>query len=79
LLYATSTTGSPNSSGWVFDLAYLPFSKGGPELWPWFNGRIGITYTHYDKFDGSTNNVDMIPGLKASGNDTVFLYTWFAF
>jgi hypothetical protein len=79
LLYANSTTGSPNSSGWTFDLAYLPFSKGGPDLWPWFNGRIGITYTHYDKFDGSTNNVDMIPGLKASGNDTVFLYTWFAF
>jgi hypothetical protein len=79
LLYATSTTGSPNSNGWTFDLAYLPFSKGGPDLWPWFNGRIGITYTHYDKFDGSTNNVDMIPGLKASGNDTLFLYTWFAF
>jgi hypothetical protein len=79
LLYSTSTTGSPNSAGWVFDLAYLPFSKGGPDLWPWFNGRIGVTYTHYDKFDGSTNNVDMIPGLKASGNDTLFLYTWFAF
>jgi len=79
LLYSTSATGSPNSAGWVFDLAYLPFSKGGPDLWPWFNGRIGVSYTHYDKFDGSTNNVDMIPGLKASGNDTVFLYTWFAF
>jgi hypothetical protein len=79
LLYANSTTGSPNSSGWVFDLAYLPFSKGGPDLWPWFNGRIGVTYTHYDKFDGSTHNVDNVPGLKASGNDTVFLYTWFAF
>ncbi len=79
LLYTNSATGSPNSSGWVFDLAYLPFSYGGPDLWPWFNGRIGITYTHYDKFDGATNNVDLVPGLKASGNDTFFLYTWLAF
>ena len=75
----TFTTGSPNSSGLTFDLAYLPFSYGGPPIWPWLNARIGIEYTHYIKFDGSTNNVDEIPGLKASGNDTVFLYTWFAF
>jgi|SRR5271165_7155581 len=76
---ASSSTGSPNSNGWIFDVAYLPFSNGGPELWPWFNGRVGILYTHYDKFDGSTTFVDQTPGLKASGNDTFFFYTWFAF
>jgi hypothetical protein len=79
VLYANSPTGSPNSNGWIADLAYLPFSHGGPDLWPWLNARIGISYTHYDKFDGSTNNVDGVPGLKASGNDTTFIYTWFAF
>ncbi len=79
LLYASSTTGSPNSSGWIADVSYMPFSNGGPSIWPWFNGKIGVSYTHYDKFDGSTNNVDIVAGLKASGNDTVFLYTWFAF
>ncbi|MGA7325765.1 MAG: cytochrome C [Rhodomicrobium sp.] len=73
------TTGSPNSSGWIFDVAYLPFSYGGPPLWPWLNARIGVSYTHYDKFNGSTNNVDQTPGLSASGNDTVFVYIWFAF
>jgi hypothetical protein len=78
-LYPNSATFSPNSSGWVFDLGYMPYSHGGPDLWPWLNGRIGISYTHYDKFDGSTNFVDGTPGLKASGNDTFFLYTWFAF
>ena len=31
--------------------------KGGPDLWPWFNARIGVLYTHYDKFDGTWNNV----------------------
>ena len=56
-LYGT-TNGSPNSAGWNLDLAYLPFSNGGPELWPWFNARIGIQYTHYDKFDGGWANID---------------------
>ncbi len=73
------TTGSPNSAGWTVDLAYLPFMHGGPDLWPWFNARLGVLYTHYDRFDGSTNNVDEVPGLKASGNDTVFLYSWLMF
>lgn len=77
-LYGTEN-GSPDSSYWKFDLAYLPFMKGGPELWPWFNARFGIMYTHYDKFNGVTRNVDGIPGLKASGNDAVFVYTWFMF
>ncbi len=76
-LYGT-TNGSPNSAGWNLDLAYLPFSNGGPELWPWFNARIGIQYTHYDKFDGGWANIDNTT-LKAGGNDTVFLYTWLMF
>ncbi len=73
-----SANGSPNTGAWNFDLAYLPYMNGGPELWPWFNARIGIQYTHYDKFDGSWTNVDQ-SGLKAGGNDTVFLYTWLMF
>jgi hypothetical protein len=89
LLYtgAGFTTGSPNSSGWIFDLAYLPFSYGGPRIWPWLNARIGITYTHYNRFDGSLNNVDNPPtippsppnGRTAQDNDTTFVYTWFVF
>ena len=53
--------------------------NGGPDIWPWFNARIGIQYTHYDKFDGTWSNVDGNTGLKAGGNDTVFLYTWLMF
>jgi hypothetical protein len=69
--FAFSPNGSPNSKGLIADIAYLPFSKGGPDLWPWFNGRIGVNYTHYDEFDGVKPH--------ASQNDTLFLYTWFAF
>jgi len=81
LLYtgAGFTTGSPNSSGETVDLAFLPFSYGGPRIWPWLNARIGILYTHYNQFDGSVINVDMTPGLKASDNDSIFAYSWVAF
>ena len=83
LLNSGFTTGSPNSSGWTFDLAYLPFSYGGPRIWPWLNARIGILYTHYDRFDGSVNNVDnptfTPPFRSAADNDTTFVYTWVAF
>ncbi len=81
-LYGNLLNNSPNSSGWNFDVAYLPFSKGGPDLWPWFNARIGVMYTHYDEFNGtsgfSTNSANGA-AVKASGNDTVFLYTWLMF
>jgi hypothetical protein len=79
LLYSGFTTGSPNSSGWTGDVAYLPFSNGGPKIWPWLNARIGITYTHYNEFDGSGNNVDFVHGRTAQDNDTTFVYTWVAF
>ena len=38
-LYGTAT-GSPNSAGWIFELAYLPFSHGGPSLWPWLTSAL---------------------------------------
>ena len=79
LLNSGFTTGSPNSDGWTFDLAYLPFSFGGPGIWPWLNARIGIEYTHYNRFDGSVNNIDFTPGRTAQDNDTTFLYTWIVF
>ena len=73
-----SSTGSPNSNGWVVDVAYLPFSYGGPSIWPWFNARLGVSYTHYDEFDGSSG-VNLTTGRSASDNDTTFVYAWVAF
>ena len=70
---------SPNSSGWVFDAAYLPFSHGGPALWPWLNARIGISYTMFTRLDGLVKNVDNRPGFNASGNNTLFLYAFIMF
>jgi hypothetical protein len=76
----TAFGGSPNTNGWTADLAYFPFSKGGPDLWPWFNARIGVLYTHFDKLNGVDNSVPGAPGSpKASNNDSVALYTWVNF
>jgi len=76
-LYGTFT-GSPNSAGWIFDAAYLPFSHGGPSFWPWLNFRIGLQYTRWTKFDGATRNIDGM-GRNASDNNTFFAYIWTMF
>jgi hypothetical protein len=76
-LYGTAT-GSPNSAGWIFELAYLPFSHGGPPFWPWLNFRIGLQYTRWTKFDGGTTNIDGM-GRSASANNTFFVYVWTMF
>ena len=75
--YGTAT-GSPNSAGWIFELAYLPFSHGGPSFWPWLNFRIGLQYTQWSKFDGATTNIDGM-GRNASDNNTFFVYVWTMF
>jgi hypothetical protein len=76
-LYGTFT-GSPNSAGWVTEIAYLPFSYGGPSLWPWLNMRIGLQYTLYNKFDGATTNFNGA-GRNAHNNNTIFAYAWIMF
>jgi hypothetical protein len=38
--------------------------------WPWFNARIGLQYTRYNEFAGTT--------VGASANNTLFLYVWLA-
>jgi len=73
-----SAPGSPNSNGWVFDVAWIPFSKGGPAFWPWLNARIGLSYTLYNQFDGASTNYNGA-FRDASDNNTVFAYTWIAF
>jgi hypothetical protein len=81
--YGTAVDGisplKPNSSGYVADLAFLPFSHGGPDIWKWANARIGVQYTYYTRFDGVSNNVDGILGRTAHDNNTIFLYAWTAF
>ena len=61
---------TPNSSGWTAEIAYIPFGASKSPLWPWFNARIGLQYTYYNKLNGTT--------VGAQDNNTLFLHAWFA-
>jgi hypothetical protein len=61
---------SPNSEGWIGEIAYIPFVTSRTPVWPWFNARIGLQYIWYNKFDGDT--------VHARDKNTLFLYAWLA-
>jgi hypothetical protein len=61
---------TPNSNGWTAEVAYIPFGLSKAMGWPWFNARIGLQYTYYNKFNGTT--------VGAHDNNTLFLHAWFA-
>ena len=67
---STRTPTTPNSNGWMAEIAYIPFGVSKSIGWPWFNARIGLQYIYYNKFDGST--------IGAHDNNTLFLHAWFA-
>jgi hypothetical protein len=73
--FSNNVNFSPNSNGWIFDVSYLPFMRGGPSFWPWLNTRVGASYTLYNRFDGGRTNLDAY-GRKASDNNTLMVYSW---
>jgi hypothetical protein len=82
LVFANNTNFSPNTQGWIADIAYMPFSKGAPGPWPWANTRIGVSYTWYTKFDGGKADIDPVQCplcRKSRDNNTLLLYAFTAF
>jgi hypothetical protein len=78
-LYADSRTGSPTSDGWVIQLDYLPFNKGGgPSFWQYSNVKFSLQYWIYNRFDGSRHNYDG-SGRNAQDNNTLYLQAWIVF
>jgi hypothetical protein len=69
-LYADNANFSPNTNGYVAEIAYIPFISSNSPIWPWANMRVGLQYTYYNKFNGTTEN--------AHDNNSLFLYAWFA-
>lgn len=61
---------SPDSNGFIAEIAYIPFVSSMAPVWPWANMRVGLQYTYYNKFDGDT--------ATAHDNNTLFAYLWFA-
>jgi hypothetical protein len=62
---------TPNSNGFMTEIAYIPYGASKSFGWPWFNARIGLQYIYYNKFNGTT--------VAAQDNNTVFLHAWLAF
>ena len=64
-----SRLGLPNTSGVIGEISYNA----------WQNARIGLHYTAYNKFNGSSTAYDITGGRNASDNNTLYLYLWTAF
>jgi hypothetical protein len=69
-LYADNPGFSPNSDGYIFEVAYIPFVASQAPGWPWANVRVGLQYTYYNRFNGDT--------ASAHDNNSLFAYVWFA-
>jgi hypothetical protein len=79
VLYANNRTFTPDSNGFTGEIAYQFFGKNNaPKLWPWFNSRVGVQYTAYNKFNGAKTNFDGM-GTNARDNNTTLVYLWSAF
>jgi hypothetical protein len=59
-----------DASGFVGEIAYIPFMNNFAPLWPWANVRLGAKYTYYSKFEGTS--------VGAQDHNTFFLYAWVA-
>jgi hypothetical protein len=72
LVYANPPGNSPNSTGLIGELDYIPFNHGGPDFWPWLNLKLGVQYIYYPEFNGQT-------GPPAANNNTFYAFAWLAF
>ena len=70
ILFAGNANSSPNTKGWIAEIAYIPFISSRAPGWPWFNMRLGLQYIWYNEFNGTS--------VGASANNTLFAYAWFA-
>lgn len=67
MLYsAASSNNSPNTNGGVMEVNWVPFGKSDSWAEPYANLRVGLQYTFYTKFNGSTSH--------ATDNNTLYLY-----
>jgi hypothetical protein len=77
-LYVDSSTFKPDSSGFMFQIDATPFGNQPSSLGPRFNVCFGVQYRVLTKFDGASSNYDGL-GHNASDNNTLRVFTWFAF
>ncbi|RAK60195.1 cytochrome C [Phenylobacterium hankyongense] len=77
VLYPDHRSFKPDSSGLTLQLDGTPWGAASQPARR-LNMRVGLQYTHYLRFDGARRAFDGA-GRNASDNDTLRLFTWFAF
>ena len=77
-IYSANRTSKPDSTGLMFQLDGTPWGDGTSPLGPRFNMRVGVQYTLYTRFNGASSNYDGA-GANASDNNTLRVFTWFAY
>jgi hypothetical protein len=77
VVYPGHRTFRPDSSGLTFQVDGTPWGAASQPARR-LNMRMGLQYTHYLRFDGARRDFDGAD-RSASDNDTVRLFTWFAF
>jgi hypothetical protein len=77
LWYPDSARASPGARGEVLQADWTPFGAADSWARPWANLRLGAQYTHYERFNGGSDDYDGA-GRNASDNDTLFLFAWLA-
>jgi hypothetical protein len=73
-----SIKGSPNSTSFSIEGDWVPFGKEDSFWRPFINMKLGIQYTFYTEFNGSSKNYDGF-GRNASDNNTLFVFLWTVF
>jgi len=70
-LYDLSSSGKPDSAGWLVNANYLP----------WLNTKFTLQYTMYSKFNGGSSYTSETSGVtrNAKDNNTLYLAAWFMF
>ena len=77
VIYADNRTFKPDSSGLTFQLDATPFGdRAQPQRR--LNVRVGLQYTLYTRFNGARSDFDGA-GRRASDQNTLRAFTWFAF
>jgi hypothetical protein len=73
-----SIKGSPLSNAFIVEADWVPFGKDSSWERPFANLKVGVQYTIYTQFNGSSHNYDGF-GRAASDNDTLYLFLWTIF
>lgn len=64
-----SRTGSPNTAGAIGEITFDA----------WQNARLGLQFTAYNSFNGTSTSYDIAGGRNASDNNTLYTYLWLLF